>query len=96
MAEFLIKREDGRFLELPPEVLSKLVADDCERVDGWGTLRLRHKPTDVIIVVSDEMPGLQIWFEGPTLVPEIAQKLVAEIADRLKQTGQDVYMVQIG
>ncbi|MCB1527111.1 MAG: hypothetical protein KDJ45_05330 [Hyphomicrobiaceae bacterium] len=96
MAEFLIKREDGRFLELPPDVLAKLVPEGCERVEGWGTLRLHHKPTDAIIIISDEMPGLQIWFEGPTLVPEIANKIIAGIAERLKETGQDVYTVQIG
>ena len=96
MAQFLFKREDGRFLELSADLLARLAVPDCERVEGWGTLRLRHTPTDAIIVISDEMPGLQVWFEGATLPPDTEQQLIAEIAERLKQTGQNVYTVQIG
>ncbi len=97
MAEFLIKREDGRFLELSQEMLALLVTPELAREDGWGTLRLRHAPSGAVVVISDEMPGLQVWFEGEK-IDDAGQRALADgLAARIKAvSGQDVYVIAIG
>jgi hypothetical protein len=97
MAEFLIKREDGRFLELTQAMLGALVTPEFARGEGWGTLRLRHLPTGAIAVISDEMPGLQVWFEGQDIDDGLQRALADGLAARIKAvSGQGVYVIEIG
>lgn len=97
MAEFLIKREDGRFLELSQVMLGALVTPEFAREDGWGTLRLRHAPSGAVVVISDEMPGLQVWFEGEDIEDDRQRALVEGLAAQIKTvSGQDVYVIEIG
>ena len=97
MAEFLIKREDGRFLELSQEMLAPLVTPELAREDGWGVLRLRHAATGAVAVIDDEMPGFKVWFEGEK-IDDAGQRALADgLAARIKAvSGQDVYVIAIG
>lgn len=97
MAEFLIKREDGRFLELSQSILGALVTPEFAREDGWGTLRLRHAPSGAVVVISDEMPGLQVWFEGEDIDAALERTIADGLAAQIKTvSGQDVYVIEIG
>lgn len=97
MAEFLIKREDGRFLELSQAMLGALVTPEFAREDGWGTLRMKHLSSGAVVVISDEMPGLQVWFEGED-IDDARQRVLADgLAAQIKTvSGQDVYVIAIG
>lgn len=97
MAEFLIKREDGHFLRTTPETLAALATADLVKDEGWGTLRLRHAPSGAVVVISDEMPGLQVWFEGAAIHDGLQKAIVDGIVQRLKAaSAQDVYVIAIG
>jgi hypothetical protein len=97
MAEFLIKREDGRLLDLSPAILADLAGDHLTPIAGWGTARFRHEPTGVEVVVTDEMPGLQVWCEGPQVAAAVETGIVEGIAQRLMvATGQDVVVIPLG
>lgn len=97
MAEFLIKREDGRFLDLSPQILAGLAGEHMTPIAGWGTARFRHEPTGLDVVISDEMPGLQVWCEGPQVAAAVETEIVEGIAHRLKETiGQDVLVIALG
>lgn len=96
MATFLIKREDGRFLQLTPEVLDSLGTGEYVREAGWGILRLRHVVSGVVVVVDDEMPGLRVWFEGGALDALSQHRIAAELAGRLgAATGHAVLTIPI-
>lgn len=97
MAEFLIKREDGRFLELSRELLGGLATPELVREDGWGTLRLKHAQSGAVVVISDEMPGLQVWFEGENIDAALQRSLADGLAKKINAlSGQDVYVIAIG
>lgn len=97
MAEFLIKREDGRFLELSQEMLAPLVTPELAREDGWGVLRLRHTATGAVAVIDDEMPGFKVWFEGTAIHDGLQRAIVDELAQKLSATsGQQVYVIAVG
>lgn len=97
MAEFLIKREDGRFLELSRELLGGLATPELVREDGWGTLRLKHAQSGAVVVISDEMPGLQVWFEGEDIDAALERTIADGLAAQIKTvSGQDVYVIEIG
>ncbi len=96
MASFLIKRDDGHFLRLAPEVLASVGTSDYAREDGWGLLRLRHVASGDVVVIDDEMPGLRVWFEGGALDAASQQTIVSGIAERLgAATGHAVTTIPI-
>ncbi len=97
MANFLIKREDGHFLQLRPEVLACLPTSDLVREEGWGILRLRHVATGDVVVIDDEMPGLRVWFEGGHLDRAAETAIVAGLSERLASvTGHAVLTIPLG
>ncbi len=97
MANFLIKREDGHFLQLKPEVLANLPTTDLVREDGWGLLRLRHAASGDVVVIDDEMPGLRVWFEGNHLDRAAEDAIVAGLAERLAvASGHAVVTIPLG
>lgn len=97
MASFLLKREDGRFLVLAPEVLAGLPTADLVREDGWGILRLRHAASGDVAVIDDEMPGLRMWFEGGRLDGAAQEAIAAGLAQRLAATtGHAVVAIPLG
>lgn len=97
MANFLIKREDGHFLQVRPDVLASLPAADLVREDGWGLLRLRHVATGDFVVIDDEMPGLRIWFEGGRLDRAAEAAIVAALSERLAgATGHALLTIPLG
>lgn len=96
MANFLIKREDGHFLQLRPDVLASLPTAELVREDGWGLLRLRHVATGDVVVIDDEMPGLRVWFEGGRLDRAAEAEIVAGLSERLAAaTGHMVLTIPI-
>jgi hypothetical protein len=97
LANFLIKREDGHFLQVPPNAIELLAATpDFAREDGWGILRLRHLPSGDVLVVDDEMPGLRAWFEGGHLDVAGETRLVAALTEQLAQaTGHTLILVPL-
>ena len=97
MGNFLIKREDGHFLQLRPEVLDRLPSAELVRENGWGLLRLRHVATGDIVVIDDEMPGLRVWFEGGRLDRSAEAAIVAGLSERLAgASGHAVLIIPLG
>jgi hypothetical protein len=97
MIEFLIKRTDDRWFEIP--------ASDFEEI-----VRPRSVPSRVLgdkevytlemagceVSFSHEEPGLQVTFESGQISEEQAERLVSEIAASITAaTGQKSAIIQI-
>lgn len=97
MATFLVKREDGHFLNVTPATIAALPTAELVREDGWGILRLRHAASGDVVVIDDEMPGLRLWFEGGKLDDATQARIATDIGARLAAaTGHPVITIPIG
>jgi hypothetical protein len=91
MLEFLIRRSDGEWFDLPPpselsQVL-KPTSVPSQPTPGWGTHRI--KIPNGVISFSNEDPGIQVSFEEYTGSEEEATKIVEEILASIESaTGQ--------
>lgn len=97
MFEFLIKRTDGDWFDLPFDCYSDVLHPKSlpsKRVEGWGEYRILIAGCE--IAFSYEDPGIQVSFECENLSEELATKIVEEIcANIIEITGQKGQVVQI-
>lgn len=88
--EFLIRRTDGEWFDLPFDQLSQVLKPrsvPSQPTPGWGTHRIKIPNGEISF--SDEDPGIQVTFEDYSGSEEEALKLVGEIlANIVSSTGQ--------
>jgi len=96
--EFLIRRTDGDWWDLPPpgdlpEIL-KPRSVPSQPTPGWGTHRIRIPNGE--IAFSDEDPGIQVTFEDYSGSEGNAMRIVREVLANLESaTGQRGEIVPI-
>jgi hypothetical protein len=87
--EFLIYRTDGQWFDLDPSDFEKVFHPNSftsRRTEGNGEYCLEVEGCQVVI--SYEMPGLQVVFDGD-ISREIAKQIVTEICQNVTSfTGQ--------
>lgn len=98
MFEFLIRRTDGEWFNLPPPAeLPKVLRPTSvpsQPTSGWGTHRIKIPNGE--IAFSDEDPGIQVIFEGYTGTHEEATRMVEEILANIEAaTGQQGRIVPL-
>ena len=79
MIEYLIRRADGEWFDLPTSQFAEALRPSSypsERISGWGSHRIRTEGVEVAF--SEEDPGIQVIFEGD-LPRATTDKIVAEI-----------------
>lgn len=79
--EFLIKRTDGEWFDLPYKQFSEVLRPNSipsQPIQGWGDHRI--VVGDCEVSFSYEDPGIHICFEKGTMSEELAQRVVDEIA----------------
>jgi len=94
--EFLIRRTDGQWFDLPYSQYAKTLRPrtlPSEVIDGWGDHRIRV--SGVEISFSYEDPGFQVAFEDD--VPEAdARRIVDEVLlNIVEATGQQGKVVPL-
>jgi hypothetical protein len=95
--EYLIRRTDGEWFEIPfgqyPEILRPIrIASKC--IEGWGSHRIEVEGEEISF--SDEDAGYQIVFETGVLSEERADQIVAEICENIAlKTGQKTRLVKL-
>lgn len=95
--EFLIRRTDHDFVDFHYDRIEDVLVPSplFERIEGWGSFRMRLKGTATEIVFSDEIPGLQVFFRTTNLDAQQQREIVEAIATHLgKATSQDLYVLQ--
>lgn len=97
MIEFLIKRTDGHWFEIPDsnfEDVVRPVSVPSRPLLGRDVYAIDTAGCEVTI--SFEEPGLQVSFMSGQVTEDLATKIVSEIAERITAaTGQKSEVVQI-
>lgn len=97
MCEFLIKRTDGDWFDLPHNQLPAVLHPNSvpyKTVPGWGCHRIEVLSCEVSF--SDEDPGIAVCFENDRLPEVLAQKLTEEICQNIVNfTGQSGEVIQV-
>jgi hypothetical protein len=88
MKEYLIRRTNGEWFDLPPSSWPDLMPTSIpwKHVTGWGDYRIEINGVETSFSYED--PGIQISFEGE--LPEtVADRVVEEVLANIeKSTGQ--------
>ena len=94
--EFLIRRTDGEWFDLPKSAYASTLRPrsvPSEVIPGWGDHRIRVSGVEVSFSFED--PGLHVTFEGDSPEAE-AQRIVDEICRNLiEATGQQGVVVPL-
>ena len=94
--DFLIKRTDGEWFDLPASEFARALAPrtlGSEVIAGCGDHRIRVSGVEVSFSYED--PGFQVTFEGE--IPEAdARRIVEELClNIVEATGQQAVVVQL-
>ena len=96
--EFLIKRTDGDWFDLPRAMYRAVLRPNSwpsRPIAGWGSHRIEVLGQEVAF--SDEIAGILVIFEGGDIPKAPAQQVVEEILHNISQaTGQSGTVVRIG
>ena len=94
MIEFLVKRLDGDWFDLPEDSDPyRPITFPYKSLEGWGDNRI--EVADCEISFSYEDPGIQVSFEGPIDENEAAQ-IAEEIRKRIQEvSGQQAELIRI-
>ncbi len=94
--EFLIKRTDGAWFDLPKGRFADVLRPSSypsRLAQGWGDHRIEVNGCPISFSYED--PGIQVCFEGSGFPEDDALKVVNEIADSImKATGQLARVIQ--
>jgi hypothetical protein len=97
MCEFLIRRTDGDWFDLPYDQLPKVLHPNSvpyKPISGWGCYRIEVLGCEISF--SDEDPGIAVCFEDETLSEVLAQRLTEEICQNIMEfTGQSGEVIQV-
>jgi hypothetical protein len=95
--EFLIKRTDGEWFDLPRSRFKDVLRPTSipsRPIQGWGDHRILIEDSEVSF--SDEDPGIQVVFETGTFSAEAARRVVNEIAANITAaTGQQSRVIPL-
>ena len=98
LREYLIKRTDGSFLDLPKSSFDSVLRPNSipsEPVARWGDHRIKVPGCE--IAFSFEPPGLQVIFQDPGFPQRIADQIVDEIRQNItRETGHECAVVPLG
>lgn len=94
MIEFLIERTDGDWFGFPPDSDPyRPVTIPFRQIEGWGDGRIEIDGCQISF--SDEVPGVQVSFEGQ-VSQQRAVAIIEEIRQRIEEvSGQKAQAVQI-
>ena len=96
--EFLIRRTDGEWFDLPWNRRSEILRPNSfasRPIEGWGNHRIEVSGCEVSF--SDEDPGIQVSFETGEISVETAEQIVKEISENITRvTGQGARVIALG
>jgi len=89
MTEYLIKRADGEWFDIPASRAAEAYRPTSfawERIEGWGDWRIRCEGVEISFSCED--PGIQVSIED-NLPPTVADQIADEIRQNIEHvTGQ--------
>lgn len=97
MREFLIRRTDGEWFDLPHDKLLEILRPIrvCSRaIAGWGNHRIEVLGCELSFSLED--PGIQACFETGVVSEEQARLVASEVLESLtRATGQRGEIVEL-
>lgn len=97
MLEYLIKPLESDFFDLSPKEWGNVLRPTSfpsKIIDGWGNLRIEIEGCEISF--SDEMVGIQVYFENCEIPEEKASLIVQEICKELiLKTGEQAEVITL-
>ena len=86
MTEYLIRRTDGEWFDIPASRAAEAYRPTSfasQRIDGWGDWRIRCEGVEISFSYED--PGIQISIDG-----DLPKNVADQIADEVRQNIERV------
>lgn len=94
--EFIIRRVDDGYFDLPSDLFSEVMHPNSLNFDviqGWGNHRIKVQGCEISF--SDEIAGIQVAFECSNFPIEQAEILIKEVCENIEKiTGQPAEYIQ--